>query len=431
MTSALDRRALMAGAMTAGIAGTFLPASAGAATSLARADIRADDNAYWAKVAAQFDVTPDVVQLENGNWGSMARPVEQAYQRHLHKVNSANSFYARRGLWGDLMPVRARAAALLGVAPEEIAFTRGATEALQTLIAGYNRLRPGDQVLYSDLDYDSTQAAFRWLKQRRGADLVTIAVPEPATYQSPIDTYAAALDAHPKVRLILLTHVGHRTGLVMPVKEIIALARSRGVDVILDSAHAWGQLDFKLDEIGSDFTGLTCQKWIGAPMGVGLVHIRRGRLDAIDPNMSEVGNADHGTSSRVHTGTPGYAGYLALDDALAFHETIGTPAKEARLRHLRNRWAETLRGHPGLEILTPSDPRLTCALTSFRLRGRTSVKDNMALAATLLDRFGIFTVHREGIASGACVRVTPAIFTSEEDIDRLVTALKILASEAR
>jgi len=431
MTPILNRRALMAGAMTTGLAGTLVSASARAASPppmlTARAEIRPDDTDYWARVAAQFDVTREVAQLENGNWGSMARPVEQAYQRHLHKVNADNSYYARRGLWGDLAPVRARAAALLGVAPEEIAFTRGATEALQTLIAGYNRLRPGDQVLYSDLDYDSTQAAFRWLKQRRGTDLVTIAMPEPATYQSLIDTYAAALDANPKVRLILLTHVGHRTGLVMPVKEIIALARSRGVDVILDSAHAWGQLDFRLDEIGSDFTGLTCQKWIGAPMGVGIVHIRRERLDAIDPNMSEVDNSDHGTASRVHTGTPNYAGYLALNDALDFHDAIGTPAKEARLRHLRDLWAETLRDHRGLQILTPGDERLTCALTSFRLQGRTSVEDNKALAAALLDRFGIFTVHREGLASGACVRVTPAIFTAEADVKRLVSALRVMA----
>lgn len=433
MTPILNRRALVAGAMTTGLAGTLVSASARAASPppmpMARADIRPDDTDYWARVAAQFDVTRAVTQLENGNWGSMARPVEQAYQRHLHKVNVDNSYYARRGLWGDLVPVRARAAALLGVAPEEIAFTRGATEALQTLIAGYNRLRPGDQVLYSDLGYDSTQAAFRWLKQRRGADLVTIAMPEPATYQSLIDTYAAALEAHPKVRLILLTHVGHRTGLVMPVKEIIALARSRGIDVILDAAHAWGQLDFRLDEIGSDFTGLTCQKWIGAPMGVGLVHIRRERLDAIDPNMSEAGNPDYGTASRVHTGTPSYAGYLALSDALDFHEAIGTPAKEARLRYLRDRWAENLRDHRGLEILTPDDKRLTCALTSFRLRGRASVEDNKALASALLDRFGIFTVHREGLASGACVRVTPAVFTAEADVKRLVSALKIVADE--
>lgn len=435
----LDRRAWMTGAMASGLLSGALTATASSSAKAATGTVpigtqlrRAvpappDDGAYWAQVAAQFDVTQDVIQLENGNWGSMARPVEQAYARKLARVNAENSYYARRGFWQDILPVRARAAAILGVSPEEIAFTRGATEALQTLIAGYNRLRPSDQVLYSDLDYDSTQAAFRWLKQRRGADLVTIDLPEPATHQGLIDAYAAALEANPKVRLMLLTHVGHRTGLVMPVKEIVALARKHGVDVILDSAHAWGQLDFTIGNLGADFVGLTCQKWIGAPMGVGLVYIRKDRLGDIDPNMSEAGNPDHGTMSRVHTGTASFAGYLALADALDFHEAIGIKAKEARLRFLRDRWAETLRDHRSLEILTPADPRLTSALTSFRLRGRNTIEQNKALAASLLDRFGIFTVHREGLASGACVRVTPAIFTPDTAIDRLIAALKVIA----
>lgn len=441
----LDRRAWMTGAMASGLlSGTLASADAGPGngprigpgTGAIGAALRRavpagpQDSAYWAQVAAQFDVTHDIVQLENGNWGSMARPVAQAHARRLARVNAENSYYARRGFWQDILPVRARAAAMLGVSPEEIAFTRGATEALQTLIAGYNRLRPGDQVLCCDLDYDSTQAAFRWLRQRRGADLVTIAMPEPASHQGLIDAYAAALEAHPRVRLMLLTHVGHRTGLVMPVKEIIALARSRGVDVILDSAHAWGQLDFTIGDLGADFVGLTCQKWIGAPMGVGLVYIRKDRLADIDPNMSETGNPDHGTLSRVHTGTASFAGYLALADALDFHEAIGITAKQARLRHLRGLWAETLRDHPGIEILTPSDPRLTSALTSFRLRGRNGADQNKALAATLLERFGIFTVQREGLASGACVRVTPAIFTPDEAVHRLVAALRTLAGQA-
>ncbi len=388
----------------------------------------ANDEAYWARVAAQFDVTRDVVQLENGNWGMMARPVAQAYQRKLELVNTQTSYYTRREFVPDIRPVLERLARTLGVSPEEIAFTRGATEALQTLIAGYNKLKPGDQVLYCDLDYDSTQAAFRWLKQRRGADLVTFAMPEPATYQGVIDAYAQALEANPKVRLMLLTHVGHRSGLVMPVREIVALARRRGVDVIVDSAHAWGQLDFTLPDLDADFVGLTCQKWIGAPIGVGLVYIRKDRLEAIDRNMSETGTPSVGSYSRVHTGTANFAAYLAVADALDFHEGLGIGAKEARLRHLRDLWAESVRGTGRIEVLVPSDPRLTCAITSFRLRGETSVAANQALARQLLERFGIFTVHREGLASGACVRVTPGIFTGADEVELLVRALRQVGS---
>lgn len=410
--------------MAAAAAGAWASAAKGRASALPSPGAPPADEAYWRGIAGLYDLPSGVIQLENGNWGMMARPVAQAYERRTGMVNTATSLYARGQAGPDILAVRQRVAAMLGVQPDEIAFTRGATESLLTLIGGYNRLRPGDEILFADLDYDSMQAGFRWLQGKRGVGLVTFAIPEPATHQGLIDAYARMLDAHPKIRLMLLTHVGHRTGLVMPVQAIMALAKARGVDVILDSAHAWGQLDFDLGALGADFAGLTCQKWIGSPMGVGLVYIRKDRLDAIDPAIgAEEGG---GILSRVHTGTANIAAFLALADALDFHEAIGIRAKEARLRHLRDRWAEHFRDDARIEILTPSDPRLTCALTSFRLPGRTSAADNKALAARLFDRFGIFTVHREGVANGACVRVTPGLFTGTDEIDRLVAALEVL-----
>ena len=255
---------------------------------------------------------------------------------------------------------------------------------------------------------------------------MTIALPEPATYQGIIDSYEAALKAHPKVRLMLLTHVSHRTGLVLPVREIVAMARQHGVDVIVDSAHAFGQLDFRVDDLGADFVGFTCQKWIGAPLGVGLLYIRRNRLDAIDLSIGEDPGAHDTIQQRVHTGTTDLAALLTVSDALDFHHSIGTRAKEARLRHLRDLWAEPARDIAGIEVLTPRDPRMTSALTSFRLAGVTGMADNRAVAKQLLDRFGIFTVERDGPARGACVRVTPGVFTSSDDVARLVTALKAL-----
>jgi len=416
----IDRRGLIG-------LGLALSAAAGASHAApAPTSAAAGNPADWSAVAAQYDVTSEVTQLENGNWGMMARSVQAAYERNLEMVNRSTSYYSRRGFGADMTPIRARVAANLGVGVDEIAFTRGATESLLTLVGGYNRLRPGDQVLYADLDYDSTQAGFRWLAQRRGVEPVTFALPEPATYQGLIDAYAAALAAHPRVKLMLLTHVGHRTGLVVPVAEIVALARAHGVDVIVDSAHAWGQLDFKLGDLGADFVGLTCQKWIGAPIGVGVLYIRRSRIADIDPAMGAEGAGDD-IGRRVHTGTSNFAGFLTVPQALDFHESIGAGAKERRLRQLRDRWAEALRDHGRIEILTPSDPRLTCAITSFRLRGQTSPEQNRALAADLLKRFNIFTVERSGAASGSCVRVTPALFTTEADIDRLIAALRTYA----
>jgi selenocysteine lyase/cysteine desulfurase len=309
------------------------------------------------------------------------------------------------------------------VSTDEIALTRNATEALQALIGSYNALRPGDVVLFTDLDYDAMQMSMQWLAARRGVKVVKFDLPEPATYQGVIDAYAAALKAHPRARMMLLTHVSHRTGLLMPVKEIAELARQHNVDVILDSAHAWGQVDFRLPELGVDFIGLTTHKWIGNAVGVGVMYIRRDRLSAIDPYMGDTAFPTDDIRARVHTGTSNFAAFLTVADALDFHEAIGTPAKEARLRHLRDLWAEPLREHREWEVLTPPDKRMHAGITSFRRRGRTGLQENIALARRLLEEAKIFTVHRAGLASGACVRVTPAVFNNPDEIAQLLKTL--------
>ncbi|AJP74006.1 penicillin epimerase [Sphingomonas hengshuiensis] len=384
----------------------------------------ADD---WDAVAAHYDVTRDVIQLEHGNWGLMPRPVLAEYRAQLDRVNRETSFYARRTMPGDIAAARARLAAAMGVGVDEIAFTRNATEALKTLILGYNRLRPGDGVLMADLDYDSMQACVAALASRRGVTVAKIALPEPATYQGLIDAYAAAFDANPRLRMVLLTHVSHRTGLVLPVAEIARMARARGIDAIVDAAHGVGQIDVTLPALEADFIGINVHKWLGAPLGVGALYIKRGRVADIDPDPAEPADAPLAIHTRVHTGTVDFAAQLTVPAALDFQQAIGGAAREARLRLLRDRWVDRVRDLPGIQVLTPPDPRLHCAITSFRLTGRTTRAENMALARTLLDQHRIFTVHRDGLASGSCVRVTPALMTRLDEVDTLADALRTIS----
>lgn len=413
-----SRRAVLTG--TAAIAGAAaLPVGAQVPTGAGKMP---DDAAYWAAVADQYDVVRDVVQLENGNWGMMARPVLDEYRQRVGFVNRLNSYYARRGMIGDIRAVYARLGQALDTDPHDLVLTRNATEALKGLIGGYNRLKPGDTVLYADLDYDSMQACMRSLAKRCGARVTTIALPEPATYQGLIDAYAKAFDADPRIRLVLLTHLSHRTGLVIPVREIVDIARRRGIDAIVDAAHSWGQLDFTLPSIDADFVGLNLHKWMGAPLGVGAMYVRRSRLDAIDPDIANEGTAT-GIQARVHTGTVDFAAQLTVPTALDFQERIGGSAREARLRWLRDRWVAKTRDIDGLDILTPDDPRLHSGMTSFRIRGLTSDADNIRVAKALLDRHRIFTVYRDGVAKGSCVRVTPALHNNADDVDRLAEAL--------
>lgn len=426
-----DRRGFLLGlAATATASGCATPAAPSAAPMrpAGAGPALATDAAYWRDVRALYNVTSDIVNLENGYWGVMAEPVRRVYLEKTDMVNRENSFYARNAYGREMEPIRASLAQAVGCATEEIALTRGATEALQLLIAGYNKLQAGDTVLYADLDYDSMQYAMNWLKDRRGVNVVRFAIPEPATREAVLETYRQQLAAQPRARLLLLTHLSHRTGLVMPIADIAAMARARGVDVIVDAAHSWGQIDFNVGDLGADFVGFNLHKWIGAPLGVGFLYIKKGRLPDIDRALGDEDYPATDIRSRVHTGTANFAAYLALPTALQLHQQIGARAKQARLRHLRDHWVSRARGFKGLEILTPDEPGMAAGITSFRLAGKTTAADNNAIVAALRDKHGVFTVRRAGVAKGQCIRVSPALYSTEADMDRLVAALRAITA---
>jgi isopenicillin-N epimerase len=418
----------LAGAALAAPAGGLLAQSpplqrpGGGAPEVAR------DEDYWRRVAAQYRINDSVINLEAGYWGVMPVPVHETYLHHVDRVNRDNSFYARTAYGADLAAVRGRLAAFLGVGIDEIAFTRSATESLQCLIGGYNRLKPGDAVLYADLDYPAMQDAMRWLKDRRGARVVRIDLPAPATRENVMAAYADALDRDPGIRLVLLTHVSNKTGLVIPVAGIAALARQRGADAIVDAAHSIGQLNITVPDMGADFVGFNLHKWIGAPLGVGVFYIRKDRLADVDRMMGDEESPASSILSRVHTGTTNFAAFLTIPAALDFHAAVGPAHKAARLRYLRDRWVAAVKAVPAIEILTPDDPGMAGGITSFRLRGKTSRQDNERIVDDLLKNHGIFTARRTGIAGGDCVRVTPALYTTPADVDRLARALTTLGT---
>jgi len=210
-------------------------------------------------------------------------------------------------------------------------------------------------------------------------------------------------------------------------KEIAAMARARGADVVVDAAHSFGQVDLKMTDIGADFVGCNLHKWIGAPVGVGVMYIKAGRLADIDRMLADESSDPNGIDSRVHSGTSNFATMVTVPAALDFHDAVGPAHKAARIRYLRDRWVNAVRGVPGIDVLTPDDPDLVAGITSFRLHGRTSRADNQALASELLDRHGLFTFWRTGLAKGDCVRATPALYNTPADVDRLALALKTIA----
>jgi len=379
---------------------------------------------------SHFDVEAGVHNLENGYWGIMPRVVADTYVRQCIEVNRTNSVWARNVLPGGAClnaggrESRAAIAQLVGCLPEEIAITRSGSEGLQMLIVNYKNLKPGDAVIHCDLDYDAMIAAMDWLGDHRGAQVVKFAMPEPATTANILATYHDVLERTPNAKLLLITQISNRTGLVIPAREIVAMARARGVDTIVDASHAIACLDFKLDDLGADFAGWSVHKWTAAPLGTGAMYIRKNRIPDINIAYDNHEVPPDDISARVPAGTVDFAALLTIPTAVDFHFAIGAAAKEKHLRGLRDRWVKAVADLPNVDICVPDDPARYCAITSFRLKGMNTDEAAQRVQKQLFDRHRVHTIWRKGVAKGPVIRVTPGLFTTNADVDALAAALR-------
>jgi len=376
-----------------------------------------------------YDVDRAIANLENAYWCVMSRPVMEEYSRKVAYINRRNVPFVRGVLPQEALPVelfkvRAGVAKLINSDVEEIALTRCGTESLQDLIAGYNQLKPGDRIIFSDLDYDAMQNTMRFLEAHRGVKVTTFVIPEPATTANILAAYEEILNKTPQAKMMLVTHLCHRTGLVNPVKEIIALARRHGVACILDTAQAVGQMPVDIKEIDADFAGFSLHKWIGAPLGTGAVYIRKSRLSEMDLCLGNREDPPDDIRSRIYPGTYNFAATLTVPAALAFHNQLTVARKQARLQFLRNYWVDRVRDVDGLEILTPDDSARYGATTSFRLKGMKTFEQAKQLQDLLVAKYKILTVARNGITKGAAVRVTPALYNTTAELDKFVNAIR-------
>ena len=356
----------------------------------------------------------------------MARPVQEAYLDAIRMVNVQNSYYARKDFEADEAEATRRIATALGGHQDEFVITRNATEAAQNLVRQYRGLEKGDAVLLADVDYPDFKSLMHWLGVGRDVRVVEIELPTRANQAQIRDLYFQAFDANPDLKLMLVTHVSNQHGLVVPVAEIAAEARRRGIDVICDAAQSWGLLDFRITDLGVDWVVFNLHKWIGAPLGTGALYMRRGTLDRIAPYPGESDTGE--VASRIHPGTVNFASRLPIPAALDFHEALGPANKEARLRYLRSLWTEEAEHMRHIEVLGGSDELSWTGIASFRLTGTSTIEDAQHLQQRMEKEFGIFTVIRKGLASGACVRITPQVFNTPNDIARLRDAMRKLAA---
>ncbi|WPP51251.1 aminotransferase class V-fold PLP-dependent enzyme [Catalinimonas niigatensis] len=383
--------------------------------------VLAADEMFWEQIRQSYKVSPYFINLENGYYSMAAEPVLEAQVQHLRMINRIPSFYMRRKQWEDYTIVKKAMADFVGCSPEEIVICRNTTEALDTIIFGLT-MEAGDEAIMCSQDYGSMLAAFNQRARRDKIVNKVIALPlHPKTDQEIIDAYEKAITPHTKV--ILVSHLINITGQVLPVKALAEMAHSKGVEIISDSAHAIGQLDFKIPDLDCDYLGSSLHKWVGAPLGSGLMYIRKDKIEKVWPLFGDDTYADDDIRKFEHIGTHPCSTNLAIIDALNFQKTIGIERKEARLKYLRNYWLDQVKDIPRIKINTPYEKARSSAIANVGIRGLSPAE----LANKLFQDFHIFTVAIDGETVKG-IRVTPHLYTSLEELDQLVDALKALSA---
>ncbi|UCC24838.1 MAG: aminotransferase class V-fold PLP-dependent enzyme [Gemmatimonadales bacterium] len=378
----------------------------------------ADDEDFWGEVAQAFTVDRSLVNLNNGGVSPAPAYVQEAMKRHLDYSNLLPAYT----MWEIQEPqregVRRRMARQWGVDTEEIAFTRNASESLQTCQLGLD-LRAGDEVLTTTQDYPRMITTFRQRERREGIVLRQIRIPTPA--EDPDEVVRLFEEAiTPRTRVILACHMINLTGQILPVREIVAMGRRHGIPVIVDGAHALAHFDFTLDELECDYYSSSLHKWLFAPIGTGLLYVRREKIPELWPLMAAPEGMDGNIRKFEEVGTHPAANTLAIGEALTFHQALGPARKDARLVYLRDYWARALQAEDGrIRLHTSLEPGFACGIANVEIRG----VDSLALRNHLWNTHRIFTVairHEEFQG----IRVSPSVYTTIEEVDRFVDAMR-------
>jgi len=382
----------------------------------------ADDEKFWKRIAKKYyDISTDYINLENGYYGIQPIPVLQAFQKNVVIANKQAAKFARKDYPGIAAAVKKELAGFLEVSDEEIIITRNATEALNIAIQGYP-FKPGDEVLLNQLDYFSMIETFRMLEKRGQIKVNAFDMPLlPANDEEIVEIYRKQITE--KTKVILLTHVSNINGLIVPVAKIAAMAKQKGIDVMTDSAHALGHVSFSLPQLSSDFVGLNLHKWIGNPVGAGVLYVKKERIKEMTALYGDVAAAEDSINKLAHFGTTPFAVIMTIPDSLAFHRMLGVERISARLQYLKTSWTSELKDHPDVEIVTPVTEGLSCAIASFRIKNKATAD----VANYLYNQHNILTVSRI-LGKTGCVRVTPSVYNSIDDIKKLAEAIKVCAA---
>ena len=420
----MDRRAFLKGTTLAGLAAPMLLSQvhqAVAAVSGKSAEALAQDEGFWRSVRGDYRLKPDYINLENGYYCFMPEATLERQVAHLRRVNYEGSYYMRTVRQSNKRLVAEKVGTVVGAPAEEIAITRNTTESLDLVIGGID-WKAGDEAVMAAQDYGAMQNHFKLVARRYGVVNKVVSVPNhPESDEALVALYANAITN--KTRLLLISHMINITGQVLPVRKICDMAHARGVEVLVDGAHAYAHVPFQMAELDCDYYGASLHKWLSAPLGAGLLYVKKEKIPSLWPLLAARDLPDDDIRRLNHTGTDPVHVDLGILDALEYQAALGLPRKAARLHFLQRYWTEQLRGVPGVIVNTPADPARHGGIGNVGLQRW----DPQDLAKTLLEEHRIFTVgiDRPGVRG---LRITPNLYTTLEELDTFVAVMKRLAA---
>ncbi|NOT10171.1 MAG: aminotransferase class V-fold PLP-dependent enzyme [Gemmatimonadales bacterium] len=371
----------------------------------------AGDEAYWTEIQRAFDVDRTMVNLNNGGCSPAPSHVLDQMIRDLKFSNELPVDHMWRVLEPRIESVRRDLARDFGCDPEEMAITRNASESNEIMIFGLD-LKAGDEVIVTNQNYGRMITAWQQRARRDGIVLkqISFKVPPPSQ-QYIVDQFRAAIT--PRTRVIEVTHITNLTGQIMPVRELVEMARPLGIEVFVDGAHAYAQFPFKRDDLGCDYYGTSLHKWLLVPIGAGFLYVRKDKQKKLWPLMAAAPEQDDNIRKYEEIGTHPAANHNAISAALAFYRAMGAERKFARLVWLRDRWAKRLLAeNDRVRVLTPLDSPYAGAICLFSVAGM----DMPKLGGWLYEKYRIVTtpiVHAEFTG----IRITPNVYTTPDEID--------------
>ena len=381
----------------------------------------AADDQFWNQIRTQYMLKPDYINLENGFYNFIPQPTLEKYIQHIRDINYQGSYYMRTVQRDNKKRMAAKLATVAGCSPEELIITRNTTESLDLIIAGQD-WKAGDEALMAIQDYGSMLDMFEQVSKRYGVLLNKVSIPNlPDSDEEIVSLYEKAIT--PKTKLLMIPHMVNITGHILPVRKICDMAHSKGVEVMVDGAHAFAHIQYKISELDCDYYGTSLHKWMSVPLGAGFLFVKKEKIAKTWPLIGD-GTKDLSDIRRLnHIGTHACATDLTIEDAIDFYNMIGAERKEKRLRYIQQYWTSRVKNVPKIIINTPTDDKRSCGIANVGIAGMTPAD----LAKRLMDEHKIFTVAIDTANVHGC-RITPNVYTTVEELDAFVAALKKLAA---